>query len=214
MTLDLEERAKITSGFKSGCSGHCTSYGTNCENGGQCVEKYHGYSCDCSHTAYDGTFCNKGKAEPRAAVRAHLPTLLTDAVSFQLLASVPALWRGSVQNYSPPSGRESPSVPGLLFNKMGGEKQILNSSTRGTHCNVALKYPRHTLMVSESEWPLKGDSDRALELRGVWGSAQWTGESLQELSERSPGCQHPPQPPLRLLGVGALAGLPRKPLAR
>lgn len=64
MTLDLEERAKVTSGFKSGCSGHCTSYGTNCENGGRCIEKYHGYSCDCSSTAYDGTFCNKGKAEP------------------------------------------------------------------------------------------------------------------------------------------------------
>nr|KAF6418838.1 hypothetical protein HJG63_008844 [Rousettus aegyptiacus] len=59
VTLDLEERAKVTSGFKSGCSGHCTSYGTNCENGGRCVEKYHGYSCDCSSTAYDGTFCNK-----------------------------------------------------------------------------------------------------------------------------------------------------------
>uniref|UniRef100_A0A8C2UK34 Contactin associated protein 2 n=1 Tax=Chinchilla lanigera TaxID=34839 RepID=A0A8C2UK34_CHILA len=59
VTLDLEERAKVTSGFKSGCSGHCTSYGTNCENGGKCIEKYHGYSCDCSNTAYDGTFCNK-----------------------------------------------------------------------------------------------------------------------------------------------------------
>nr|XP_036855403.1 contactin-associated protein-like 2 [Manis javanica] len=59
VTLDLEERAKVTSGFKSGCSGHCTSYGTNCENGGRCIEKYHGYSCDCSSTAYDGTFCNK-----------------------------------------------------------------------------------------------------------------------------------------------------------
>ena len=30
VTLDLEERAKVTSGFKSGCSGHCTSYGANC----------------------------------------------------------------------------------------------------------------------------------------------------------------------------------------
>ncbi|XP_012517535.1 PREDICTED: contactin-associated protein-like 2 [Propithecus coquereli] len=59
VTLDLEERAKVTSGFISGCSGHCTSYGTNCENGGKCIEKYHGYSCDCSNTAYDGTFCNK-----------------------------------------------------------------------------------------------------------------------------------------------------------
>ncbi|ERE89246.1 contactin-associated protein-like 2 [Cricetulus griseus] len=62
VTLDLEERAKVTSGFKSGCSGHCTSYGANCENGGKCIEKYHGYSCDCSNTAYDGTFCNKGEA--------------------------------------------------------------------------------------------------------------------------------------------------------
>uniref|UniRef100_A0A2K5CZP2 Contactin associated protein like 2 n=1 Tax=Aotus nancymaae TaxID=37293 RepID=A0A2K5CZP2_AOTNA len=59
VTLDLEERAKVTSGFISGCSGHCTSYGTNCENGGKCLERYHGYSCDCSGTAYDGTFCNK-----------------------------------------------------------------------------------------------------------------------------------------------------------
>ncbi|XP_075413558.1 contactin-associated protein-like 2 [Tenrec ecaudatus] len=59
VTLDLEERAKVTAGFVSGCSGHCTSYGANCEHGGRCVEKYHGYSCDCAHTAYDGTFCNK-----------------------------------------------------------------------------------------------------------------------------------------------------------
>lgn len=71
VTLDLEERAKVTSGFKSGCSGHCTSYGANCENGGKCLEKYHGYSCDCSHTAYDGTFCNKGKAEPVSMVFSH-----------------------------------------------------------------------------------------------------------------------------------------------
>lgn len=71
VTLDLEERAKVTSGFKSGCSGHCTSYGTNCENGGRCVEKYHGYSCDCSSTAYDGTFCNKGEAPPAPAAATH-----------------------------------------------------------------------------------------------------------------------------------------------
>lgn len=73
VTLDLEERAKVTSGFKSGCSGHCTSYGANCENGGKCIEKYHGYSCDCSNTAYDGTFCNKGMVEATSrAVFRHL----------------------------------------------------------------------------------------------------------------------------------------------
>ncbi|OXB58599.1 UNVERIFIED_CONTAM: hypothetical protein H355_003581, partial [Colinus virginianus] len=59
ITLDLEERAKVTLGVKPGCSGHCTSYGMYCANGGKCVEKYNGYSCDCSKTAYDGPFCIK-----------------------------------------------------------------------------------------------------------------------------------------------------------
>ncbi|KAM6451538.1 contactin-associated protein-like 2 isoform 2-T2 [Liasis olivaceus] len=59
LTLDLEERAKVTPGVKPGCSGHCTSYGMHCKNGGNCVEKYNGYSCDCSQTAYDGPFCRK-----------------------------------------------------------------------------------------------------------------------------------------------------------
>lgn len=85
VTLDLEERAKVTSGFKSGCSGHCTSYGTNCENGGRCVEKYHGYSCDCSSTAYDGTFCNKGEAPPAPAAATHR------VIFFQLCVSVPSV---------------------------------------------------------------------------------------------------------------------------
>ncbi|KAG9355959.1 hypothetical protein JZ751_000803 [Albula glossodonta] len=59
VTLDLEERAKVTPGVKPGCSGHCTSYGMYCRNGGKCVEKYNGYSCDCISTAYDGPFCTK-----------------------------------------------------------------------------------------------------------------------------------------------------------
>ncbi|KAI1889032.1 hypothetical protein AGOR_G00174880 [Albula goreensis] len=59
VTLDLEERAKVTPGVKPGCSGHCTSYGMYCRNGGKCVEKYNGYSCDCTSTAYDGAFCTK-----------------------------------------------------------------------------------------------------------------------------------------------------------
>ncbi|KAJ8272755.1 hypothetical protein GJAV_G00093060 [Gymnothorax javanicus] len=59
VTLDLEERAQVTPGVKPGCSGHCTSYGMYCRNGGKCVEKYNGYSCDCVSTAYDGPFCTK-----------------------------------------------------------------------------------------------------------------------------------------------------------
>ncbi|XP_068604326.1 contactin-associated protein-like 2a [Brachionichthys hirsutus] len=59
ITLDLEERAKVTPGVKPGCQGHCTSYGMYCRNGGKCVEKYNGYLCDCVSTAYDGPFCTR-----------------------------------------------------------------------------------------------------------------------------------------------------------
>uniref|UniRef100_A0AAY4AQI3 Contactin associated protein 2 n=1 Tax=Denticeps clupeoides TaxID=299321 RepID=A0AAY4AQI3_9TELE len=59
VTLDLEERARVTPGVKPGCSGHCSSYGVHCQNGGKCVEKYNGYSCDCSLTAFDGPFCTE-----------------------------------------------------------------------------------------------------------------------------------------------------------
>ncbi|KAM3605215.1 uncharacterized protein V6R79_022304 [Siganus canaliculatus] len=57
MTLDLEEKAKMTPAVNPGCQGHCSSYGMHCRNGGKCVEQYNGYSCDCSLTAYDGPFC-------------------------------------------------------------------------------------------------------------------------------------------------------------
>ncbi|XP_076837761.1 contactin-associated protein-like 2b [Brachyhypopomus gauderio] len=57
VTLDLEERAAVTPGVKPGCSGHCSSYGVHCQNGGKCVEKYNGYTCDCSLTAFDGPYC-------------------------------------------------------------------------------------------------------------------------------------------------------------
>ncbi|XP_076617877.1 contactin-associated protein-like 2a [Chaetodon auriga] len=59
ITLDLEERAKVTPGVKPGCQGHCTSFGMYCRNGGKCVEKYNGYLCDCTDTAYDGPFCTR-----------------------------------------------------------------------------------------------------------------------------------------------------------
>uniref|UniRef100_A0A3Q2EHF9 Uncharacterized protein n=1 Tax=Cyprinodon variegatus TaxID=28743 RepID=A0A3Q2EHF9_CYPVA len=55
--LDLENRAEVTPGVKPGCQGHCSSYRMQCRNGGKCVERYNGYSCDCSLTAYDGPFC-------------------------------------------------------------------------------------------------------------------------------------------------------------
>ncbi|XP_039668375.1 contactin-associated protein-like 4 isoform X2 [Perca fluviatilis] len=59
VTLDLEERAKITPGVRPGCPGHCSSYGSLCQNQGRCVERDNGFSCNCDQSAYTGTFCHK-----------------------------------------------------------------------------------------------------------------------------------------------------------
>lgn len=58
---DLKGRAKLMSGVTSGCLGHCSSYGSNCHNGGKCVEKQSGCSCDCTNSPSEGPFCQKGK---------------------------------------------------------------------------------------------------------------------------------------------------------
>uniref|UniRef100_A0AAQ5ZNE9 Contactin associated protein like 3 n=1 Tax=Amphiprion ocellaris TaxID=80972 RepID=A0AAQ5ZNE9_AMPOC len=57
VTLDLEERAKITPGVQPGCPGHCSSYGSLCQNQGRCVERTNSFHCDCSLSAYTGVFC-------------------------------------------------------------------------------------------------------------------------------------------------------------
>ncbi|KAG5262097.1 hypothetical protein AALO_G00292190 [Alosa alosa] len=57
LTLDLEERAKMTPGVSSGCPGHCSSNNNLCHNRGKCVEKSSGYECDCTHSAYGGPHC-------------------------------------------------------------------------------------------------------------------------------------------------------------
>ncbi|XP_044160386.1 LOW QUALITY PROTEIN: contactin-associated protein-like 5 [Bufo gargarizans] len=58
-TLDLEEKARLTSGIRPGCPGHCSSYGNLCNNNGRCVEKRNGYTCDCTNSAYEGPYCRK-----------------------------------------------------------------------------------------------------------------------------------------------------------
>lgn len=60
VTLDLEERAKVTPGVEAGCPGYCSSYGTLCQNQGRCVEGTHSFSCDCGPSAYSGAFCERG----------------------------------------------------------------------------------------------------------------------------------------------------------
>ncbi|KAM9345307.1 contactin-associated protein-like 4 [Symphorus nematophorus] len=59
ITLDLEERAKITPGVQAGCPGHCSSYGSLCQNQGRCVERTNSFSCDCGPSAYTGAFCDR-----------------------------------------------------------------------------------------------------------------------------------------------------------
>ncbi|KAK2822754.1 hypothetical protein Q5P01_022819 [Channa striata] len=66
VTLDLEERAKITPGVEPGCPGHCSSYGSLCRNQGRCVERSSGFHCDCGLSAYAGVFC---KTEVSASFR-------------------------------------------------------------------------------------------------------------------------------------------------
>jgi hypothetical protein len=53
----------VTSGVRPGCPGHCSGYGSNCHNGGKCVEKQSGYFCDCTSSPYEGPFCQKGKVD-------------------------------------------------------------------------------------------------------------------------------------------------------
>ncbi|KAM3850148.1 contactin-associated protein-like 5, partial [Diretmus argenteus] len=59
VTLDLEQRARITPGVRPGCPGHCSSYGSLCQNQGRCVERDNGFYCDCGPSAYTGAFCHR-----------------------------------------------------------------------------------------------------------------------------------------------------------
>ncbi|XP_048854339.1 LOW QUALITY PROTEIN: contactin-associated protein-like 5 [Brienomyrus brachyistius] len=59
LTLDLEERAKMTPGVSSGCPGHCSGHANLCHNRGRCMESNNGYTCDCTHSAYRGPHCKE-----------------------------------------------------------------------------------------------------------------------------------------------------------
>ncbi|TKS86038.1 Contactin-associated protein like 5-1 [Collichthys lucidus] len=68
VTLDLEERARITPGVQAGCPGHCSSYGLLCQNRGRCVEKTNSFSCDCRPSAYTGAFCDRASFKSGTSV--------------------------------------------------------------------------------------------------------------------------------------------------
>uniref|UniRef100_A0A8C6NNF0 Contactin associated protein like 3 n=1 Tax=Nothobranchius furzeri TaxID=105023 RepID=A0A8C6NNF0_NOTFU len=59
ITLDLEDRARITPGVQAGCPGHCSTYGSLCQNFGRCEEGKKSFSCNCGSSAYTGAFCDE-----------------------------------------------------------------------------------------------------------------------------------------------------------
>lgn len=84
VTLDLEERAKITPGVRPGCPGHCSSYGSLCQNQGHCVERASGFSCDCGQSAYTGSFCHEGRyTQTHTGVSLPVNTQTTAVTHFQ-----------------------------------------------------------------------------------------------------------------------------------
>lgn len=85
VTLDLEERAKITPGVRPRCPGHCSSYASLCQNNGQCVERSSGFICNCTQSAYTGTFCHEGTKTVCASEHTNLSRQL--AWQFKLIYS-------------------------------------------------------------------------------------------------------------------------------
>ncbi|XP_061540117.1 contactin-associated protein-like 4 [Phycodurus eques] len=112
ITLDLDERARITPGVQPGCPGHCNSYRFLCQNQGLCVERHNGFYCDCSQSAYTGTFCHK-------VISAHFKS--TTSIRYTLKESYELS-----QNRS--------ALPSSIFSKMTlrGENISLNFRTRQT----------------------------------------------------------------------------------
>uniref|UniRef100_A0A3Q1FMZ9 Contactin-associated protein-like 4 n=1 Tax=Acanthochromis polyacanthus TaxID=80966 RepID=A0A3Q1FMZ9_9TELE len=88
ITLDLEERAKITPGVQPGCPGHCSSYGSLCKNQGRCVERTNGFHCDCSLSAYTGVFC---QTEVSASFKSGLSVSYTFKEPYELSRNSSAL---------------------------------------------------------------------------------------------------------------------------
>lgn len=61
VTLNLEGKANETEGVRVNCTGYCQNPRVPCQNSGLCVERYSHYTCNCSISAFDGPFCNRGQ---------------------------------------------------------------------------------------------------------------------------------------------------------
>uniref|UniRef100_A0AAY4C198 Contactin associated protein 1 n=1 Tax=Denticeps clupeoides TaxID=299321 RepID=A0AAY4C198_9TELE len=59
LPLDLEGKVDEKMGIRRNCTGACLNASVPCRNGGQCIDGYADYSCDCNNTAFDGFYCHK-----------------------------------------------------------------------------------------------------------------------------------------------------------
>uniref|UniRef100_A0AAR2LJ36 Contactin associated protein 1 n=1 Tax=Pygocentrus nattereri TaxID=42514 RepID=A0AAR2LJ36_PYGNA len=60
--VDLEGKVDERNGIRRNCTGACLNASIPCRNGGQCIDGYASYTCDCNNTAFDGYYCHLGKA--------------------------------------------------------------------------------------------------------------------------------------------------------
>ncbi|XP_031715309.1 contactin-associated protein-like 4 isoform X1 [Anarrhichthys ocellatus] len=118
VTLDLEERAKITPGVRPGCPGHCSSYGSLCQNQGRCVERVNGFSCNCDQSAYTGAFCHK-------EVSASFKSSTSVAYNFK-------------EPYEP--NRNNSTLPFSIYSDMTLRGENISLSFRTSQCPALLLY--------------------------------------------------------------------------
>ncbi|XP_068563834.1 contactin-associated protein-like 4 isoform X1 [Cebidichthys violaceus] len=118
VTLDLEERAKITPGVRPGCPGHCSSYGSLCQNQGRCVERVNGFSCNCDQSANTGAFCHK-------EVSASFKSSTSVAYNFK-------------EPYEP--NRNSSTLPFSIYSDMTLRGENISLSFRTSQCPALLLY--------------------------------------------------------------------------
>ncbi|XP_076121238.1 contactin-associated protein 1 [Alosa pseudoharengus] len=57
--VDLEGKVDEEVGIRRNCTGACLNATIPCRNGGQCIDGYVDYWCDCNNTAFDGFYCHK-----------------------------------------------------------------------------------------------------------------------------------------------------------
>lgn len=60
--VDLEGKVDETIGIRRNCTGACLNASIPCRNGGQCIDGYAAYTCDCNNTAFDGYYCHLGES--------------------------------------------------------------------------------------------------------------------------------------------------------